>query len=60
MTYGYTPVPMADLAPDILLDSFDEMSPDMLLALIAGPARQGRRVAASAPPALDFAPSRTY
>jgi len=60
MTYGYTPVPMAELAPDILLDSFDDMSPDMLFALIAGPAVQHKRAAASAPPALDFAPSRTY
>jgi phosphoglycolate phosphatase len=60
MSYGYTPVPMAELAPDILLDSFDEMSPDMLLALIVGPARQRRRAASVGPPALDFAPSRTY
>jgi phosphoglycolate phosphatase len=28
VTFGYTPVPMKDLAPDYLLDSFAELTPD--------------------------------
>ena len=27
VTFGYTPVPMADLAPDILLESFADLTP---------------------------------
>ena len=29
VTFGYTPVPMAELQPDLLIDSFDELTPDL-------------------------------
>ena len=28
VTFGYTPVPMATLGPDLLIDSFDELTPE--------------------------------
>lgn len=39
VSFGYTPVPMADLQPDLLVDSFDGLTPDVaarLLERIAG------------------------
>lgn len=60
MTYGYTPVPMAELGPDLLLDSFDEMSPTVLLAMIEEAPTHRERAAPAAGLSLDFAPSRTY
>jgi phosphoglycolate phosphatase len=49
VTYGYTPVPMADLAPDLLLDSFDDFTPSLVEALLRGAPRRSRRPALSAP-----------
>ena len=60
MSYGYTPVPMAELGPDLLLDSFDALSPNMLQPLIAAAPKRRERASAAAPLSLDFAPSRTY
>ena len=34
MTYGYTKIPLADLAPDAILDHFAEI-PDALLRILA-------------------------
>lgn len=47
MSYGYTPVPMAELEPDILFDHFDEFTPNAILELIAAPIRH--RAGAPAP-----------
>jgi len=40
VTFGYTPVPMADLQPDLLLDSFDELTPDLAARLLERTAGQ--------------------
>jgi phosphoglycolate phosphatase len=34
VTFGYTPVPMADLDPDLLVDCFDELTPERAYDLI--------------------------
>jgi len=34
VSFGYTPVPMADLRPDVLVDSFDELTPDLAARLL--------------------------
>lgn len=34
VSFGYTPVPMADLQPDLLIDSFDELTPDVARRLL--------------------------
>ena len=43
VTYGYTPVPMAELGPDLLFDSFDDFTTELVFGLIAGSARRNRR-----------------
>jgi phosphoglycolate phosphatase len=35
VTFGYTPVPMAELEPDVLIDSFERLAPDIAAGLIA-------------------------
>ena len=54
VTFGYTPVPMADLAPDLLIDSFDELTPEVAGAAArdAGRARPRLAAAPAAPIAL--------
>jgi phosphoglycolate phosphatase len=39
VTFGYTPVPMTELGPDILIDSFAEL-PAALQRLVASPAQR--------------------
>ena len=39
VTFGYTPVPMAELAPDLLVESYDAFSPKDAARLFAEPAR---------------------
>ncbi len=34
VTFGYTPVPMTTLSPDLLIDSFDALSPEVALRLL--------------------------
>ncbi len=49
VSYGYTPVPMAELNPDLLLDSFDEFTPKLIAGLLAGSDRSRiRRASATA------------
>ena len=38
VTFGYTPVPMAQLRPDLLIDSFDALLPARLKNLAHSPA----------------------
>lgn len=45
VSFGYTPVPMVDLQPDLLLDSFGEFTPDAAAKLLA---RTAERPVASA------------
>jgi phosphoglycolate phosphatase len=49
VSFGYTPIPMAELLPDILLDAYDELSPDTAAELLArGPvSRQERAIQAA-------------
>jgi phosphoglycolate phosphatase len=50
VTFGYTPVPMADLGPDILIDSFDVLSPgDAARLLTERPSAPGRAPSAPVP-----------
>jgi phosphoglycolate phosphatase len=35
VSFGYTPVPMADLGPDILIDSFDDLDPGTAAGLLS-------------------------
>jgi phosphoglycolate phosphatase len=49
VTFGYTPVPMADLGPDILIDRFDALSlGDAARLLTERPTAQGTAPAAPA------------
>lgn len=43
VTFGYTPVPMAELGPDLLIDAFDDLLPEMADDLI-GAGFSGRRL----------------
>jgi phosphoglycolate phosphatase len=36
VTFGYTPVPMATLGPDLLIESFDALAPELAAGLFAG------------------------
>jgi len=47
VTFGYTPVPMAELMPDVLIDSFDEFGLDEAESLLAHEARSVRRLRAA-------------
>jgi phosphoglycolate phosphatase len=38
VTFGYTPIPMAELRPDLLLEDFDRLAPEHAGRLIAPPA----------------------
>ncbi len=40
VTFGYTPVPMAELRPDLLLDSYDALKPEDGNELLAARAKQ--------------------
>jgi phosphoglycolate phosphatase len=35
VSFGYTTIPMADLGPDLLIDAYDDLSPDVASGLIA-------------------------
>jgi len=47
VSFGYTPVPMAELRPDLLIDRFDDLQPAMVHALLDQFAARRRRPAAS-------------
>ncbi len=47
VSFGYTPVPMSELEPDILIDGFDELSPDMAWSLLHLAATSSRRANAA-------------
>jgi phosphoglycolate phosphatase len=47
VSYGYTPVPMAELGPDLLIDCFDELTPAMARKLFAAVPARTRSVAAA-------------
>jgi phosphoglycolate phosphatase len=49
VTFGYTPVPMAELEPDFLIDSFDDLTPEAARGLLAAVARRSEKVAAAIP-----------
>jgi phosphoglycolate phosphatase len=59
VSFGYTPVPMAELGPDILIDGYDAFSVADAQQLVAAFARNRARTA-SAERTLDFADLRTY
>jgi phosphoglycolate phosphatase len=42
VSFGYTPVPMAELGPDILIDGFDEFTPTMAMRLLGDETRLGQ------------------
>jgi len=49
VSFGYTPIPMRELCPDLLIDSFDELTQDRAAALLErSPALPSHVVAASA------------
>lgn len=58
VTFGYTPVPIADLGPDLLLDSYDEFTVGAARQLVSRSARAGRNAAEGR--TLDFAEAATY
>ncbi len=60
VSFGYTPVPMAELGPDLLLNSFDELSPPKAHQLIAASHRTETHRKAGGTRTLDFADLRTY
>ena len=43
VSFGYTPVPMAELGPDLLIDSYDDLRPDLAEALLPKRGRPIRR-----------------
>lgn len=43
VTFGYTPDPMGALAPDLLIDGFDELQPQQAAALLSTPTITGQR-----------------
>ncbi len=47
VSFGYTPVPMAALAPDLLVDDFAALTPQAALALLAARHAPGRAAPAS-------------
>jgi phosphoglycolate phosphatase len=47
VSFGYTPIPMAELGPDILLDSYDEFSTCAATELLAASRWPARRAAAA-------------
>jgi len=49
VSYGYTPVPMAELGPDLLIDSFDDLTPAAAERLILPVAGAPVFLAAAAP-----------
>jgi phosphoglycolate phosphatase len=53
VSFGYTPVPMAELGPDILIESFDDLEPataaDLLRSAIEPAARREPPVRATLP-----------
>jgi phosphoglycolate phosphatase len=59
VSFGYTPVPMAELGPDILLDSYDELTVCAAQELVSGSERATAKITAPAR-TLDFADPRTY
>jgi phosphoglycolate phosphatase len=59
VTFGYTPTPMAELGPDLLLHSYDEFTISAARRLLTTFARKIERSAAE-PRALDFAEFATY
>ena len=59
VTFGYTPVPMAELGPDMLIDAYDELEPRARRRLIDGAAAP-QPAEAPRSPCLDFATGRTY
>ena len=48
VTFGYTPVPMAELQPDLLIDSFDELTTEAANRLVADACRPARCLPAAA------------
>ena len=48
VTFGYSPVPMAELMPDLLVESFDDFGPDDAAQLLAHETRTVRRPRAGA------------
>jgi phosphoglycolate phosphatase len=49
VSFGYTPIPMLELRPDLMVDSFDELTPDRAAALLErSPAIALREAAATA------------
>jgi phosphoglycolate phosphatase len=51
VTFGYTPEPMSALAPDLLVDSFDQLKPERIVRLFAhAPNRPAPAAAISAAP----------
>ena len=51
VSFGYTTIPMADLRPDLLIDVYDDLSPDIALELIGREASApARRMAGAALP----------
>lgn len=43
VSFGYTPVPMAELGPDLLIDSFEDFLPEQAARLIAAAATEAER-----------------
>jgi phosphoglycolate phosphatase len=40
VSFGYTPVLMAELGPDLLIDSYDELRPDVVQGLLSKPPKR--------------------
>ncbi len=51
VTFGYTPVPMVELQPDVLVESFDAVLPADTALLLNGRAGDGRAAPSAAPAA---------
>lgn len=47
VTFGYTPEPMATLAPDLLIDSFDQLKPKQAASLFTARTGTGKSAAAT-------------
>ena len=60
VTFGYTPVAMSELAPDLLIDSYEELSIAAAQQLMAASGRAKTPIKAAAGRTLDFAELRTY
>lgn len=49
VSFGYTPIPMAELRPDVLLDRYDDFGPETAAELLSEkPGRQQRRIVQAA------------